>query len=368
MHTHTNWANGDDFPEMAAAWYRDHGYNFVVLTEHNVLSQGKRWMAVRDLDAKANTDVMAPYRQRFGDSWVETRGGAVRLKPFDEFSPLLDNAGSFLLIPGEEITDKAANGLDIHMNASNLSEPVKPCSGSTVTETIARNFAAVQESAQRTGREILVAVNHPNYKWGVTAQDLASVPELRFFEVWNGVTDDNDPGDASHPSTDDIWDQANALRMAKGAPPLFALANDDSHNYHGNNPRAVPGRAWEMVRSRWLTPESILRAMKDGDFYASTGVTLKEVAFDRSSRRLSLAIEAPTGETFITSFIGVRAGQGKGEVFAEVRGDHPAYTVRDGELYVRAVVISSAATDVPSSEFKYKRAWTQPVGWQQARE
>ncbi len=119
-----------------------------------------------------------------------------------------------------------------------------------------------------------------------------------------------------------------------------------------------------MVRSRWLSPESILGAMKAGDFYASTGVTLKEVAYDRSARRLSLAIEAPAGETFITSFIGVRAGQSKGEVFAEVRGDRPAYALRAGELYVRAVVTSSAATDVPSSEFKYQRAWTQPVGWQ----
>ncbi len=365
MHTHTNWANGDDFPEMVAAWYRDHGYNFVVFTEHNVLSQGARWMSVKELNAKAHADVMAPYRQRFGDSWVETRGGEVRLKPFDEFSPLLDEAGQFLLIPGEEITDKAANGLDIHMNASNLSEPVKPLSGSTVAETIARNFTAAKESAQRTGREVLVAVNHPNYKWGVTAQDLASMPDLRFFEVWNGVTDDNDPGDVAHPSTDNIWDQANALRMAKGAAPLYALANDDSHNYHGNNSRAVPGRAWEMVRSPWLSPESILRAMKAGDFYASTGVMLKEVAYDGSMRRLSLAIEPPEGETFITRFIGVRAGQSKGEVFAEIKGDRPAYTLRSGELYVRAVVTSSAATDTVSSEFKYKRAWTQPVGWQQ---
>jgi hypothetical protein len=363
MHTHTNWANGDDFPEMAAAWYRDHGYNFVVLTEHNVLSQGEKWMSIRELDSKANADVIAPYRQRFGDSWVETRDGEVRLKPFDEFSSLLDRAGQFLLIPGEEITDKAANGLALHMNASNLSEVVKPRGGSTVTETIVRDFTAAQESGQRTGREVLIAVNHPNYKWAVTAQDLAALPELQFFEVWNGVIDDNDPGDATHASTDEIWDEANALRMAKGAAPLYALANDDSHNYHGNNPRAVPGRAWEMVRSRWLSPESIFHAMKAGDFYASSGVALKDVAYDRSARKLSLTIEAQVGESFVTRFIGVRAGQSKGEIFAEVKGDHPEYTMHPGELYVRAVVTSSAATEVPSSEFRYKRAWTQPIGW-----
>ena len=35
-----------------------------------------------------------------------------------------------------------------------------------------------------------------------------------------------------------------------------------------------PGRGWIMVRSRYLTPEQLLRAIEQGQFYASSGVAL----------------------------------------------------------------------------------------------
>jgi hypothetical protein len=373
MHTHTACAEGDDFPEMAADWYRTHGYNFVALTEHNLLSKGQNWKLVRDIDAKAKTDAFARYKRRLGDGWGETRTGSgpdtleVRLKPFDEFSPLLSEAGRFLIIPAEEITDQAKNGHAIHMCASNLDEAIAPRSGATVAEAIGNNLDAVRASSVRTGRDVLAAVNHPNYKWGVTAEDLASRGDLRFFEFWNGVSNDNDPGDVEHPSTDAIWDRANALRLAAGFPPLYGLANDDSHNYHGNNPRAVPGRAWIMVRSRYLSPESIFRAMRAGDFYATTGVLLTNVAFETSSRVLTADIQPQQGETFVTRFMGTRKGRGAGETFAgvfeEVKGEHAVYTMRGDESSVRAVIVSSAPPEVTSPKFGYKRAWTQPVGW-----
>src|SRR5436190_8982903 len=46
LHTHSFWSDGDDFPEMIADWYRDKGYQFLSLTDHNVLSEGTRWMDV----------------------------------------------------------------------------------------------------------------------------------------------------------------------------------------------------------------------------------------------------------------------------------------------------------------------------------
>jgi predicted metal-dependent phosphoesterase TrpH len=48
LHTHTFWSDGDDFPEMVVQWYQTHGYHFLALSDHNVLSQGQRWMAVTD--------------------------------------------------------------------------------------------------------------------------------------------------------------------------------------------------------------------------------------------------------------------------------------------------------------------------------
>jgi hypothetical protein len=42
LHTHSLWSDGDDFPEMIAEWYRTRDYQFLALTDHNVLSQGLR--------------------------------------------------------------------------------------------------------------------------------------------------------------------------------------------------------------------------------------------------------------------------------------------------------------------------------------
>src|SRR5215475_189133 len=46
LHTHSLWSDGDDFPEMIADWYKQHGYHFLTLTDHNVLSEGERWIDV----------------------------------------------------------------------------------------------------------------------------------------------------------------------------------------------------------------------------------------------------------------------------------------------------------------------------------
>lgn len=394
LHTHTLWSDGDDFPEMITEWYRDKGYHFLALSDHNLLSTSERWMPVKAINARAGVDAFAKYRKRYGDSWVRTRGSAsdgsyeVRLKTFDEYRTLVEERNRFLMIQSEELTGAAGDGRTLHMNASNLAEQLQYQVGSTIRETIVRNLQMVDESAKRTGREVMLHVNHPNYKWGVTAEDLAAVIGEQFFEVWNGVDGDNDPGDAARASTDEIWDIANTLRIARyGAAPLYGLATDDSHDYHGNKPRSLPGRGWIMVRARHLTPESIVRAIRAGQFYASAGVELDDVVFDSNSRTVSLKIQPRGSETFITRFIGTRKGaslEGKaragivgettrdyksaggpaiGEVFAQVNGLAPSYRMRGDELYVRAVVISSATPDSPSPELKYKQAWTQPVGW-----
>ena len=37
-HTHTVNSDGDSTPEEVVRWYREHGYNFLVLTDHNYLT------------------------------------------------------------------------------------------------------------------------------------------------------------------------------------------------------------------------------------------------------------------------------------------------------------------------------------------
>jgi hypothetical protein len=397
LHTHTFWSDGDDFPEMVAEWYRTHGYHFLALSDHNVIAAGRRWMKEEAITGRGGPDVVAKYLARFGSAWVERRGSgaeaAIRLQPLDEFRALVEERGRFILIPAEEISDKA-EGVPVHINASNLAEPIQPVGGQTVTEAITNNLRAVHDQAERAGREILAHLNHPNFQYAVTAHDLAHAVLERHFEVFNGHPIVNQRGDALHPSIDRLWDIANTIRLVElRAAPLYGIATDDSHHYHGKPEGARPGRGWVMVRATHLTPESIVQAVEAGDCYASSGVTLRDVRFDAGRRTLRVEVEPDGDATFTIDFIGTLAdvdaagrpidtgslsaaertalGRNRfryseriGEVLATSAGPVAEYTLTGRELYVRAVVTSSAAPVDPAWEGQRQQAWTQPVGWE----
>lgn len=391
IHTHSLWSDGNDFPEMIAEWYRTHDYNFLALSDHNVLSEGIRWMKHSDIVRRGGKDALEKYQQRFGGGWVETRGDpntpefAVRLKPLNEFRALVEQRGQFIMMQGEEISDRA-EGRPVHMNATNILQVIQPVGGQTVREAIENNFRAVQEQADRVGREILLHLNHPNFGLAVTAEDLAAVVSERFFEVYNGHPGVKHLGDKDHPGVERLWDIANTIRLHQlKAPPLFGLATDDSHVYHGR-PGSRPGRGWIMVRSRYLTPEHIIRAIRAGDYYCSSGVTLAALEFDRDTKVIELEIAAEPGVEYTTQFIGTpakfddtstprvgRDGQplrathlysdDVGRVLATVTGPQARFQLTGDQLYVRAVVTSNQPHPDPSFTGQQQQAWTQPVGW-----
>ncbi len=155
IHTHTFWSDGTDFPEMISEWYRTRDYNFLALSDHNVLSEGERWMPYSQIQKRGGDQVLEKYLKRFGSHWVETRGHAetptyaVRLKPLNEFRALMEQRGQFIMIQGEEITDRAL-GKPVHMNATNIKTLIAPLGGQTIQETVNNNLRAVQQQAERT--------------------------------------------------------------------------------------------------------------------------------------------------------------------------------------------------------------------------
>lgn len=377
IHTHSLWSDGDDFPEMIASWYVDHGYNFLALSDHNTLSQGLRWMQVSDIEKRAGKVAMEKYLKRFGPSWVEVRGTptdddyAVRLKPLNEFRALVEQAGKFIMLQGEEISDRA-EGKPVHMNATNLAQLITPIHGETVRETMQNNLRLVLEQEKELGQEILPHLNHPNFGWAITAEDLAHVIQERFFEVYNGHPGVNHLGDETRPGIERMWDLANAIRLGQlDAEPLLGVATDDSHEYHGE-PGSRPGRGWVMVRSMFLTPEHLVRAMKAGDFYCSSGVELSSVTFDEVSKTLSLVVSPQPNASYHIDFIATLrsptnhapALETIGQIVSSVDGTTASYTLTGKELYVRAVVTSSQPPVDPVFADQRQQAWTQPVGWQ----
>ncbi len=385
LHTHTLWSDGDDYPEMVAAWYKDHGYHFLGLSDHNLQQQGQRWLTVTA--NKGGGEALSRYRAKFGPDRVEERTwlgtNQVRLQPYSEFAPLLDEPGRFLMVPSEEITS-GHMAFPVHINATNLRELVPGRGGSNVLDVMQGTVDAVLKQRGRTGQPMFPHINHPNFGWGITAEDLMRVVGERFFEVYNGHPSVHNEGDPTRAGMERVWDIVLTWRLGVlGLPPMFGFAVDDSHNYHAEGGAlSNPGRGWLRVRARTLSAESLVASLERGDFYATSGVELEDQR--RDGRRVTLRITARPGVSYRTQFIGTRRGfkagsepvrnaagekvratgrydAGIGEVFAEVDGPVATYEMKGDELYVRAKVTSSQMKVNPYVKGETEAAWVQPV-------
>jgi hypothetical protein len=394
-HTHSLWSDGNDFPEMIVDWYQQRGYNFLALSDHNVLHAKEVWMAeptILKRQKSVGKTAMAKYLERFGETWVERREKdgvkEVRLKMLEEYRPKFEKEGEFLLVPAEELSANFAVTPElkapIHMVAFNLKEEVKPIEGTSFRDVMRKNLQAIREQEKRTGQPMLTHINHPNFRWALTAEDLAEVLEEDFFEIYNGHPTINYLGDATRYGHEMLWDIANTLRLTTlDAPPLYGVGTDDAHHYHGED--SAPGRGWVMVRSKSLKPEALISAMRAGDFYASSGVTLQEVQF--KDGKLTIRIQGEPGVTYTTKIVGtpkkydtsvseqptnaekdpqpVRKVYSAdiGKTFATFTSETIEYKLTGDELYVRAVITSTKPPVNPSYENQLQMAWTQPVGW-----
>ncbi len=367
-HTHTYWSDGNAAPEHVIDWYVKHDYDFLVLSDHNILSQGEKWYTIgRDDWRPLRPEHVEDLRQRFGPGWVETRTvndtEQMRLKNLPELRARFERPSKFIMIQGEEITDTFERR-SVHINAINLQELIPPQGGDSVRDTIQRNLDAVIEQSRRLNRPMLAHINHPNFGRSLTPDDVAAIKGERFFEVYNGHHSVLNNGDENIPSADALWDIALTLRLTEyDLGLLYGLATDDAHNHHGQGRTSQPGRGWVWVKADTLTPNAIVSALRAGDFYASTGVTLKD--FGSSDRTLWLEIQPQEGVTYTTEFIGTRWRNGAvsavGEVLATSSELRPRYEMTGDELYVRARVTSSRTHPNPFAEGDMEMAWVQPV-------
>ncbi|MCX7407094.1 MAG: hypothetical protein NTZ32_03335 [Planctomycetales bacterium] len=397
MHTHSLWSDGDDYLEMIGLWYREHSYDFLVYTDHNTLANKERWVEVDK--SKGMRAAFDKLKSRFPEGWVEERMQpdektkepklAVRLKRFDEVVAKIAEPGKFLLVQGEEITDKFGK-LPIHMNAHNLRDAVPPLGGESVTEVMQNNVNAVIAQRERTKQPMFVHLNHPNYGYGVTAEDIAPVRGENFFEVYNGHPGVANNGDPNHASCERMWDIINTKRLTElDLPLLYGLATDDGHDYHNIPSRsAEPGRGWVMVLATELSPASLIEAMESGRFYSSSGVTLEKV--EANAKSLTITVRPDTGATYTVDFIGTRQNfDPKSEPVRDKDGNElratrkysdtigatlktvsnlqagqatsAQYDFTGNELYVRARITSSRKHPNPSTIGEPEQAWTQPM-------
>lgn len=291
-HTHTLNSDGDSSPDDVVRWYREHGYHFLVLTDHNYLTSVAGVNAVHGAEEK------------------------------------------FLVIRGEEVSDRF-DKKPIHVNGLGVGEVVKPQGGTSVASVIQRNVDAVRSAKG------VPHINHPNYTWAITAEDLKQVERYKLLEIFNGHPFVNNEGGGDSPSTETVWD----ILLSSGKR-VYGIAVDDAHHFKRpwDHDAALPGRGWVVVRAAKLDTADLLSALERGDFYASTGVELKDVVIAGSSMTITIHAEGQTKYT--TQFIGKN-----GTILATSGESSPSYSFHGDEGYVRARILDSNG----------HAAWVQPV-------
>ena len=218
LHTHTSQSDGDSTPQEVAAWYRDRGYDFLVITDHDKITR-------------------------------------------------IDAPAGLVLIDGEEVTDRLPKK-PLHVNALGLTRVVAPQGGKTPVEVLQRNIDAVRAAGG------IPLVNHPNFGWAFGAGELLQLRGLVLLEIASGHPYVNTQGP---PSVEAMWD-----RLLTSGRRVWGVAVDDSHHWKRvwESDVAPPGKAWVVVRAE-RNAKSILAALERGEFYASTGVELEEASATR---------------------------------------------------------------------------------------
>ena len=359
LHTHSLWSDGDDFPEMIIQWYKDNDYQFIALSDHNTIGDSEFWYEIREREVKNKT--LEKYQNRFGD-WVETKMDSgktlVRLKTFEEFRSKLQVPDSFLVIKSEEVTSSFEKK-PIHLNVTNIVEKIDPIRGTSVLDVMQRTLDAVHKQRKRLKTPMFAHINHPNFGYGISADDLKQLNGERFFEVYNGHPAVNNEGDDMHIDTETMWDLVNIHYLNKGKPLLFGIATDDSHRYHSfSSEDSNTGRGWVMVNCKKLAIEDIISAMEKGDFYASTGVHLKKLFTDK--KQIEIEVDPEFGVIYEIIFIGYQKGAEDVVELKQVIGRSASYTFKKEDVFVRVRINSDAKKDNPIIKDETKKAWTQP--------
>ena len=124
---------------------------------------------------------LADVRDRFGSDWPITRivedTLEMALATLPKLKKKFEEPGKFLMIQAEEITDKY-DGNPIHVNATNLLELIPPQGGNSFLDVLQRNIDAVNKQREETGQVMIAHVNHPNFGWGIVAENLIELGEI----------------------------------------------------------------------------------------------------------------------------------------------------------------------------------------------
>jgi hypothetical protein len=278
LHCHSTNSDGDSQPAEVARFYRDRGFSFVGITDHN---------------------------HRTGPEDCPEMGPDFAVLGACEYSASCD-------------------GHPLHINGIGAAVTHAP------TETPASAVAVLQHGIDGfLAQGAFTILNHPNWQWGFGRAELLAVHGAHAMELWNGAMDSDNLGDAQHESTESLWDAALTAGQR-----LWAVASDDCHHFGPKRSfrSDPPFSGWVAVECERPESRLILDALFAGRFYASNGPRFERLVLARKSIEVAAK---PAGRRCRILFIG--AG---GRQLAAVDGCEARYVPAGGEGYVRVRIES----------------------------
>jgi hypothetical protein len=277
LHMHTTRSDGAMDRDAAIRLYRDHGYDFVCVTDHRINGEGEK-------------------------------------------------KDGILVLPGSEWdTGDNIHSPIFHILSIGNTRPVRmPLSPRPEPEEIIR---IIREAG---GLAILA---HPT--WSVMdPTDIVRCKGITAAEIWNtvsGLPGNPDRADAS--LYFDLW--------AKHGILVPAVADDDTHAY-----QADACRSYIMAGASSCTPEEILRAIAEGNFYASQGPEIRSLTLNPETRTVTLTTSPDVACVYFSSnmaWSSFRIQEGYREKYQ--------YEATPGETYLRVTLVDKAGRKAFSSPF-----------------
>lgn len=247
LHTHTTVSDGKYTPEEVKEIYKSRGYQILAITDHEILIPHPE---LQDADFLPLT----AYELSIGESHPTPKGRCYHLNLFAKdpgntfqfFDPALEHEVS--LSYRDRILRENLQDRDYSVEYAN------------------RVIAAANEKG------FLVTYNHPTWSQQ-EYPDYIGLKGLWGMEVYNhtcvclGYEEYNDR------VYQDLLCQGNGL---------FPVASDDFHHFkHG-----APAGGWVMVGAEQLEYTAVIKALEQGDFYASTGPQIHSLTLEGTTLRL----------------------------------------------------------------------------------
>ncbi|MGE0213064.1 MAG: CehA/McbA family metallohydrolase [Parvibaculaceae bacterium] len=294
IHTHSTLSDGALPPDRVVEAYRDAGYDFMMLSEH--------------------------FLGRFSWPVADTR----------KF-----RSNRFTTLIGAELhAPITAVGELWHIVAAGLPLDFEACPESETGAEVARRAAEAGA---------FIGIAHPAWSQ-LTIEDGRAIDIADAVEIYNhGCAVECDRGDGWY-----LMDQ-----LLNEGRRLTAFATDDAHFHHGDND-AFGG--WVQVKAPSLEPETILEALKRGDFYASQGPVIHEVSL--ASDELTVVCSPVNSISVMggTSRTVQRVGRAITTATLDLAGLDRSWLPQKGRSpWLRVAVMDHSG----------KRAWTNPI-WRDA--